>query len=327
MTNRADTIQDVLVVGGGAAGLSAALTLARARRSVTVVDAGHPRNAPASGVHGMLGLEGVSPAEVLTRGRNEILGYGGEILAGDVVDVSCADYGFTALLRDGAVLRARRLLIATGLVDELPEIPGVREQWGHDVLHCPYCHGWEVRERKIGVLGTEPMAVHKALLFRQWSPDVVLFAGDLQLEAEQRAQLNARDVAVITGVISRLEIAGGRVTGVRLEDGAVVAVEAVVVTTRMIARAEPFAGIGIELTPHPLGSFIESDEFGKTAVPGAWAAGNVSDLGAQVSMAAAGGALAAQHINSDLLMEDLDQAVAARAGVRADNTSNEGGHR
>jgi thioredoxin reductase len=313
MAEQTSVIRDVVVVGGGAAGLSAALTLARARRTVTVVDAGEPRNAPAGGVHGLLALDGVKPSELLARGRDEVLGYGGEILAGEVVDVSCASYGFTVVLRDGAVLQARRLLIATGLVDELPDVPGVREQWGQDVVHCPYCHGWEIRDRRIGVLATEPMGVHKALLFRQWSSEVVLFAGDRQLEPQESAQLDALGVTVVTGGISRLEINDGRVNGVRLDDGRVVSVDVVAVSTRMVARTEPFAGIGIRPTPHPAGEFIESDAVGKTTVAGVWAAGNASDLSAQVSGAAAEGARAAQHINADLLMEDLNRAVAARA--------------
>jgi thioredoxin reductase len=315
MAEQTGGVRDVVVVGGGAAGLSAALTLVRARRWVTVVDSGEPRNAPADGVHGLLALEGVSPVELLTRGREEVLGYGGEILAGEVVDVSCATFGFMVMLRNGAVLHTKRLLIATGLVDELPDIAGVREQWGHGVLHCPYCHGWEVRDRTIGILGTGPMSVHKAVLFHQWSSDIVFFANEYQLDPQERAQLDALDVTVVTGTISGLEVEGGDVTGVRLRDGEVVAVDAVVVSTQMVTRAEPFAGIGIEATPHPAGAFIETDQFGATSVPGVWAAGNSSDISAQVGAAAAAGALAAQHVNTDLVMKDLAQAVAALANT------------
>ncbi|MCG2623175.1 NAD(P)/FAD-dependent oxidoreductase [Arthrobacter sp. I2-34] len=316
MTEQEDLIRDVVVVGAGAAGLSAALTLTRARRSVTVVDAGQPRNAPADRVHGLLALEGVSPLELLARGREEVLGYGGEIIAGEVVDVRCKSYGFAVVLRDGAALQTRRLLIATGLVDELPDIPGVREQWGRGVLHCPCCHGWEARDRRIGVLATGPMAVHKALLFRHWSADVVLFAGIHQLGPQEREQLDALNIPVVAGAISRLEIDGDRLNGVRLVDGQVIDVDAVVVATRMVARMEPFAGIGIEPKTQPAGSFIEADAFGKTAVPGVWVAGNATDLAAQVSGAAAEGARAAQHINSDLVMEDLDRAVATLADAQ-----------
>lgn len=318
MTENLDVVRDVVIVGGGAAGLSAALTLTRGRRRVTVVDGGEPRNAPAAGVHGLLALDGVSPAELLARGRAEVIGYGGEIVDGEVVNVSRVEDGFSVELGDGTLLRGRRLLIATGLVDELPEVPGVRDQWGGDVLHCPFCHGWEVRDRRIGILAAEPMPIHKAQLFRQWSPEVVLFAGELELDEQARATLEVLNVPVVTGKVSRLEIEDDHVTGVRLEDGQLIEVDAVVVSTRMIARTGPFASIGVVATDHPMGEFIESDDFGRTAVPGVWAAGNASDLSAQVSGAVAEGARAAQGIIADLMMADLDQAVAARTAVTED---------
>ncbi|GAA1536953.1 NAD(P)/FAD-dependent oxidoreductase [Brevibacterium picturae] len=310
VAEKKSAIRDVVIVGAGAAGLSAGLTLARARRSVTVIDAGQPRNAPADGVHGLLGHEGISPQELLTRGREEVLGYGGELIDDEVVAVSGAEDGFTLSLRSGNAVEGRRLLMATGLVDELPEIPGVREQWGHGVLHCPYCHGWEVRDGRIGVLVTTPMAVHKAFLFRQWSDQVMLFAGDHELSEDEQIKLQALDIPVIEGGIASLEIIDDTLTGVRLDDGQVVAVDAAVVATPMVARTELFAGIGLEPTAHPAGAFIETESFGLTSVPGVWVAGNATDIGAQVSGAAAAGALAAQHINTDLIFKDLDRAAA-----------------
>lgn len=321
MAENKSAIRDIVIVGAGAAGLSAALTLARARRRLTLIDAGEPRNAPAGGVHGLLGLEGISPAELLARGREEVRGYGGELVEDEVTDVSGDVDGFTVTLRSGDSLEGRRLLIATGLVDELPEIPGVREQWGHGVLHCPYCHGWEVRDRRIGILATDPMGVHKAFLFRQWSSQVMLFAGGQQLTDEDRTKLQALDIPVIDGGIESLEVVDDRLTGVRLDGGEVVAVDAAVVATPMVARVDPFAGIGLEPTPHPAGSFIESNAFGQTSVPGVWVAGNATDIGAQVSGAAAAGALAAQHINTDLIFKDLDQAVADLGEDRAGRAS------
>ncbi|WP_426936578.1 NAD(P)/FAD-dependent oxidoreductase [Brevibacterium sp. LE-L] len=318
MAEDTDALRDVVIIGAGAAGLSAALTLVRARRAVTLVDAGQPRNAPAEAVHGLLGHEGIRPDRLLARGREEVRGYGGEIVDDEVIGVTRDDTGFTLTLRGAGPIRSRTLLIATGLVDELPAIPGVREQWGHGVLHCPYCHGWEVRDSRIGVLVTDPMAVHKAFLFRQWSANVMLFAGDHRLTEDEQTKLEALDIPVIDGGIDSLEIVEDRLTGVRLDDGNVVAVDAAVVATPMVARSELFSGIGLEPTSHPAGAFIETDAFGQTAMPGVWAAGNATDIGAQVSGAAAAGALAAQHINSILINEDLDLAVeqleARRAG-------------
>lgn len=307
---------DVVVVGGGAAGLSGALTLARARRSVLVVDAGAPRNAPAAGVHGLLGHDGVPPGVLLERGRAEVRGYGGEAVTGEVVGATREDGGFAVALAGGQVVRARRLLVATGLVDELPDVPGLRERWGRDVVHCPYCHGWEVRDRAIGVLATGPMAVHQALLFRQWSADVVLLAQGVELAAEQREQLAARGVDVVPGDVAGVEVVDDRLAGVRLADGRVVAREVVAVASRMVARTGLLAGLGLGTVEHPMGvgEHVPVDPTGRTAVPGVFAAGNVSDLVAQVGAAAAQGAWVAAQVNFDLVTEDTLRAVeAARA--------------
>ena len=172
---------DVAIVGGGAAGLSAALVLSRARRLVAVVDAGEPRNAPAAHMQGFLGSDGMPPRELLAAGRREVSSYGGDLIDGRVtrIEPSTSEDGnplFEVVLDDGPPLRARRLIVTTGLRDELPDVPGVRERWGRDVLHCPYCHGHEVRDQPLGVLGGRPEAVAHAHLVRQWSDDVVFFS-------------------------------------------------------------------------------------------------------------------------------------------------------
>lgn len=308
MTQRGDTTRDVVVVGGGAAGLSGALTLARARRRVTVVDAGEPRNAPAAGVHGLLALDGMPPSELLARGREEVEGYGGEILSGRVADARVVGDGFEVTLRDGAVLPTRRLLIATGVPDQLPDIPGLREQWGVGVLHCPYCHGWEVRDQRIGVLATGPLSAHQAVLFRQWSPDVSFFTAGTVLDVRDRLDMEVSGIPVIEGEISRVVSDGGRVVGVEVDDE-VVGLDAVVVGTRLDVQTDSFAALGLEVGEHPVGTFIAVDEFGGTSVPGVWAAGNCADLMAQVGAAASQGARAAQHINAVLVMADLEEAV------------------
>ena len=184
-----EQIYDVVVVGGGAAGLSAALVLGRARRRVAVVDAGAPRNAPAAHMHGFLSRDGMPPADLLAAGRAEVTGYGVELIEDQVVEIEA---GFVVRLASGNVLKGRRVVIATGVHDELPEIPGVRERWGRDLLHCPYCHGWEVRDQPIGVLGTLPGSVQHALLVGQWSDDVVFFVHTYDLSSAERVQLEAR---------------------------------------------------------------------------------------------------------------------------------------
>ncbi|GAA5078052.1 NAD(P)/FAD-dependent oxidoreductase [Nocardia iowensis] len=305
---------DVVVVGGGAAGLNGALMLGRARRSVLVIDAGAPRNAPADGVHGLLARDGIPPGELLERGRAEVRGYGGQVVSGEVDTVVRAGDGFAVTLADGRSVRARRLLVTTGLVDELPEIPGLRSRWGRDVVHCPYCHGWEIRDQAIGVLATGPMAVHQALLFRQWSADVTLFTHTMAAPTgEDAEQLAARGITVVQGEVAALEVADDRLVGLRMSDGRVVARQALAVVARMAARAGFLAALGLRPVEHPsgMGQHIPSEVTGRTEVPGVWVAGNITDLFAQVGSAAAAGAFAAAQLNADLITEDIDRAVAA----------------
>jgi thioredoxin reductase len=310
---------DVVVVGGGAAGLNGALMLARARRSVLVVDAGEPRNAPAEGVHGLLGHDGASPQRLLATGRDEVRRYGGQVVTERVVAAAAESDGMSVTLSDGRSHRARRLLVTTGLTDELPDIPGLAERWGHEVLHCPYCHGWEVRDRAIAVIGSGPMSVHQALLFRQWSDDVTYVVHTVPPDAEQAEQLAARGVRVFDGQVDRVE--GGRsgLEGLTLLDGRLVEAQTVVVAPRMVARAGFLADLGLTPVQHPsgVGEHVPADPTGRTAVPGVWVAGNVTDLTAQVGAAAAAGAVAGAQINADLVDEETRAAVAELRAVRA----------
>ena len=305
------TTYDVSVIGGGVAGLSGALVLARSRRSVLVIDSGEPRNAPAAGVHNYLGHDGINPLALLELGRAEVRGYGAHVVEGRVATAVRDGDGFSVRLADGRSFTARRLLVTTGLVDELPDVPGVRERWGRDVLHCPYCHGWEVRDQAIGVLATRPAAAHMALLFRQLSPDVVLFAHTAPpLTTEEREQLAARDIRIVQGEVVALDIVQDRLSGVRLADGTVVPRQAVVVTPRFVARSDVLASLGLHPTPHPMGfgEHIVADATGKTSAAGVWVAGNVGDLSAGVMVAAGSGVAAAAAINADLVAEDTRRA-------------------
>ncbi|WP_248869916.1 NAD(P)/FAD-dependent oxidoreductase [Streptomyces sp. HNA39] len=303
---RNGSVYDVVVVGAGAGGLNAALVLARARRRVAVVDAGEPRNAPATRVQGFLSRDGMSPAALLEVGRAEVAGYGVDLIEGQVDHI---DTGFLVQLTGGPVLKARRVLVATGLHDELPAIPGVRERWGKDLLHCPYCHGYEVRDRGLGVLGTGPGSVHHALLLRQWSDDVALFAHTLDLSGEERERLAARGVRVVDGTVKRLAVDEDRLRGVELAEGRVVPRDAVFVAPRMVPRDGLLTGLGCE---RDMNGWVITDRSGHTTVPGVWAVGNVADPRALVVAAAGMGATAGFAVNHHLVDEETERAVKDR---------------
>ncbi|MCL6670054.1 NAD(P)/FAD-dependent oxidoreductase [Streptomyces panaciradicis] len=297
---------EVIVVGGGAAGLSAALVLGRARRRTLVVDAGEPRNAPAAHMHGYLTRDGMPPAEFLAAGREEIARYGVDLVRDRAVDVAP---GFTVSLASGRTVRGRRLVVATGLKDEPPAVPGVAERFGRDVLHCPYCHGWEVRDRAFGVLATTPMGVHQALMVSQWSKDVTFFLHTVQereLTDDDLRRLAAAGVKVVPGEVSELVVEDDRLTGVRLADGTTHAREVVFVAPRAVPRTDLLERLGAELRETPFGAYPVVDETGLTTVPGVWAAGNAMGFAEQVVNAAAGGYRAGATINGELLMTDLD---------------------
>ena len=299
---------DVVVIGGGAAGLSAALVLSRARRKVLVVDAGEPRNAPATHMHGYLSRDGVSPAELLTTGRDEVRGYGGEIVAGTVTDlVPDGSTGFSVLIADGQRISARRLLVTTGLRDELPDIPGLRDRWARDVLHCPYCHGHEVRDRQLGVLGGTSGAVRYAQIVRQWTHDLVYFTPPDTLTAVERTELLARSIGVVEGTIDRLVVDDAdRLRGVQMDDDSVIAREALFVPPRLVPNDGVLVGLGCVVDAD---GWVTVDTTGRTSIPGVWAAGNVVDPRAQVITAAGEGSAAAIALNADLVDEDVRDAV------------------
>nr|WP_078878297.1 NAD(P)/FAD-dependent oxidoreductase [Streptomyces sp. NBRC 110035] len=314
---RDGTGYDVVVVGGGAAGLSAALVLGRARLRALVVDAGEPRNAPSSHMQGYLSRDGMSPAAFLAAGREEVAGYGVELLAGRVTDVTRNDTGtgtadFTALLDGGRTVRARRLIVATGLKDELPAVPGVAERFGRDVLHCPFCHGWEVRDQPFGVLASSAMSVHQALMVSRWSKDVVFFlhtVAEEELSDQDLRRLAAAGVDVVPGEVAGLVAEDDRLTGVRLADGSVHARSVLYVGPRPVPRTSLLERLGAELSETPFGAYPVVDPTGLTSVPGVWAAGNAVGFAEQVVHAASGGYRAAAAIVGDLLMTDLDTAT------------------
>ena len=291
---------EVIVVGGGAAGLSAGIALARSRRSVLVIDAGEPRNAPAEGVHNFLSRDGIGPLELVAAGRLELERYGGALLPGRALSAEPVDGGFAVVLEDGARLTARRLVVTAGVVDALPEIEGLREHWGTGVLHCPYCHGWEVRDQAIGVVATSAASVHQALLFSQLTDEITLVTHSFEPDAESLSLLAGAGVDVLDGSVRAVESDGDAVSGLRLDDGGLLPVQAVVVSPYASARSSLLESLGIEAVAHPsgMGEAVEVDLMGQTSVPGVYAAGNVTDISAQVMGAAAAGTKAGAAVNA-----------------------------
>ena len=300
---------DAIIAGGGAAGLSAALMLGRSRRRVLVVDAGSPRNRFAAHMHGVLGQEGVPPGELLERGRAEAAGYGVEFAAGAVERVEHEEGGLRITTTDGAVRSARALVAASGLSDDLPEIPGLAERWGSTVLHCPYCHGWEVRDRRLGVLTTSPFGLHQAELIRQWSDRVTVFTaglGALAPETEQR--LRARGVELEPAPVAAILGEGDDLAAVRLDDGREVPLDAIFT----IGAPRPHDGfldrLGLDRSDTPFGSFIAVDPMGKTSDDRIWAVGNLVNPGANVPLSIGAGSFAGAAVNAALVGWDFDAA-------------------
>ena len=308
---------DVVVIGGGAAGLSGALALARSRRSVLVVDSGEPRNAPAAHMHNYLGFDGRAPGELLAAGRAEVAGYGAEFLDGRAESAVRDGDVFRVVLDGGREVAGRRLLVTTGLIDELPDVPGLAARWGRDVAHCPYCHGWEVRDRRIGVLAGGPLSVHQAQMWRQLSGQVLLLLnGTDRPGPEQAEELAARGIPVVGEPVAEVLVTDDRISGVRLTSGERIALDVIVAGPRFVARSGVLESLGLaaadfEMRGTVLGRHIPADPAGATAVPGVWVAGNVTNLGATVVVAAAGGQAAGAAINLDLIAEETRVAVGA----------------
>ncbi|MGO1849168.1 NAD(P)/FAD-dependent oxidoreductase [Microbacterium sp.] len=304
---------DAIVVGGSAAGLSAALMLGRARRRVLVIDAGSPRNRFAEHMHGALGNEGTSPAELVQRGRAEAAEYGVEVASGTVLEVAERPRGIRVKLEDGSTYEARSLIVATGITDVLPEIPGLAERWGVSVLHCPYCHGWEVADRRLGVLATAPASLHQAQMVRQWSENVTLFSAGLgTLDPETTARLRSRGIEIVGSEVTEIFGEGTDISGVRTAEGDV---ELDAIFTAGTPRPHDgfLAGLDLERDelPFGMGSFLKVDPTGKTSHPRVWAIGNVVNPMANVPMVIGAGAFTGGAANGFLVEEDFDLAVEA----------------
>ncbi len=299
---------ECVVIGGGAAGLSAALVLGRARRRTLVVDASEQSNLAADGVGGLLGNDRRPPAELYAEGREEIARHPGvEIRSGEsVVDARADESGFELELGDGSRVRTRKLLLAMGMEYRPPDLPGLRERWGGAVFHCPFCHGWEVREGRLGALGGGDEGVTKALLLRAWSEDVTLLTdGDEDLAPPQLNRVESAGVKLEARPVEGLAADADAPAAVRFGDGSELALDGLLVPVSMHQRSALAAGLGVEFAPKPLKEeTIAVDPGFGTNVPGVYAAGDVCALMPSVASAIASGSIAAARIVHALMEEE-----------------------
>src|SRR4051812_28041260 len=309
-----DPSWDCIVVGAGPAGLNAALVLGRARRRVLVLDNGAPRNYATHEMHGVLGHDGLNPAELRGRGRAELAQYGVDVVAADVHDAEVLDGGVRLTSADSAEV-TRTVILATGMLDEVPDIPGFADVWGTSAHTCPYCDGFEHRDERLAVLAAGARGGHLALLLRQWSDDVVLLSnGPHGLAPDELARVHARGVGVVETPVVALDSADGRLRRVRLEGGETLDRDALFFHVGWRLRTELARALGCALRDD--GSIVV-DAAQATSVDRVYAAGNCADPRALVPTAAGAGVAAAVAINARLTGEDADRAVAASGPSRS----------
>ena len=292
-----------IVVGGSYAGLSAAMQLARARRRILVVDAGLPRNRFAEHGHGFLGQDGRAPRAIIADARRMVAAYPTvTFVDGDATDARAHDDGFIVTLADGREERAARLVLATGVRDELPPIAGMMERWGATVLHCPYCHGYEVADQPLGVIATSPMSTHQGMLIPDWGPTTYFTQGAFEPDEAQAAQLTARGVTIERVPVVELLGAAPRLDAVRLADRRTIALAAVFTAPRTSMASPLAARLGCAFDDGPFGQHIRIDDTKQTTVPGVYAAGDAASAKHNATLASAAGVLAGVGAHQSLAM-------------------------
>lgn len=307
-------MHDAIIIGGSFAGLSAALQLARARRGVLVIDSGLPRNRFAEHAHGFLGQDGRPPYDILREASRQLALYPTVTrMQGEARNARRDEDGFSVTLADGREERAARLVLATGVRDELPPIPGVRERWGRTVVHCPYCHGYEVADRELGVIATSPLSVHQAAMLPDWGPTTYFTQGVFEPDAEQAAHLAARSVRLERTPVVELLGTAPALHAARLSDGRTVPLGAVFVGSRTEVAGPLAAALGCELEEGPMGHYLKVDAFRQTSVPGVYAAGDAANAMQNATVASASGVLAGVGAHQSLVAENIRPAAA---GVR-----------
>ena len=293
---------DAIIIGGSFAGLSAAMYIARARRSVCIVDAGSPRNRFAAQSHGFLTQDGSEPRTMLASARSQVAAYPtATFIEGEAISAASGPDGFTVRLATGEALEAARLVLAFGISDELPAIPGLAERWGRSVLHCPYCHGYEFSGHRLGVLRVSPMSVHQAMLIAEWGPTTLYLNGASQPDDASLAQLRTRGVAIEPAPVSALEGDGTQLSAIELADGRRSCVTALYIGPRTRLNSEIAQQLGCALDEGRFGSIIRTDETKMTTVSGVYAAGDITRDAHNVTWASADGVMAGTAVHRSLI--------------------------
>lgn len=309
---------DALIIGGGTAGLSAAQMLGRARRRTLVIDAGEARHRFAAHMHGVLGHDGIDPAELLARGRREAVAYGVTVEQGRVISIHDEGRMLRIERADGTVDMARAVLLATGVRDDLPPIPGLAAQWGRGVLHCPYCHGLEVADQRIGVLATSPQSLHQIELLRQWSDDVTAFTAAIEpLSDDVRARLIARGIRIVAAPVTEVMSSGDALRGASTADGSEHAIDALFTAATPVVDVDFASALTLARSVDQPGEPLAVDPvMGTTSHPRVWAAGNTVFPYGNVPVSMGSGSMAGAAINAALVAEDAADAVEARRAER-----------
>jgi thioredoxin reductase len=270
-------MDDVIIIGGSFAGLAAALQLGRARRKVAVLDTGLPRNRFAGHSHGLLGHDHKPPLDILAEARRQLARYPTIKLVKARADgVSGAIDDFSVLTADGESLRARRLILSYGVVDQMPDVPGFAEGWGTSIVPCPYCDGFEVAGQHWGLIWSSPQSYNSARLFHDWTDWLTLFADGHDISSEIRADLARRNIPVIDGRITEISHHGGHNATVKLDAGPDVAVDILFVNPRNKPSSTLHESLGLGTVDTPLGVVLKVDERRETSMPGIYAAGDLT---------------------------------------------------
>lgn len=293
---------DAIVIGGSFAGLSAATYIARARRTVCIVDTGAPRNRFAAHGHGFFTQDGRDPRAMIATAREQVAAYPTVTFTeGPAVRAERRPDGFVVTLASGEVIEAAKLVLAFGITDELPAIPGLAERWGASVLHCPYCHGYEVAGRRLSVLHLSPMSSHQALLITEWGPTTYFLNGAPEPDPATLASLESRGVVVERAPVISLQGEGWRLESVALADGRSVAIDALFIGPRTHLNSDLASQLGCELHDGPFGRFIHTNEWKATTVDGVFAAGDITRGAHTATWASADGVTAGIAVHRSLV--------------------------